>query len=225
MFRDVIIQAVSAVPEVKQYLSPRARWMLFDPVKSEPYFLQNIERLVQSVYDGQIGGQFIDIMANLISGQLLDAYQTAWNDEGYFTELPPYLTEAYTADVVNQYSFVDQFYRDIIDARVDGTPIAPLMARAQMWSNRYKESYNNAIILITKENGGNLEWTLGEAEHCNTCISLSGIVAGAKEWDMIGIKPQSDRLECHGYNCKCELVPTDKRRSPNAYGRIEEAIL
>jgi len=213
-------EAVRTVPEVVQYLSAETK----DALKSYDYFLSNIEGLVRGLYSGNVGGEFIDTFANLISGQLLDAYEKAWFDEGFTEALPDYLQESYQAAVSNQYGFVDQFYRDIVDAQIDKTSIEPLMVRAQLWANQWKASYNEAVRLIALENGARLRWNLGEAEHCNTCLALDGIVAFAKEWDAIGIKPQSDRLECHGFNCKCSFVQTDKRRSRDAYGRIEAAI-
>jgi hypothetical protein len=185
-----------------------------------------IEGLVNGVYNGNIGGQFIDTMANIISGQLTQAYRQAWEDEGmtdYFA--PDYLSESLEAMILNQYDYVDQFYRDIVDARVDGTSVSPLLARAKLWANQWNAGYNEAVRLITLQGGGNLVWEYGDAEHCNTCLSLNGIVARADEWDTLGVKPQGDMLECGGWNCKCALVSTDRRRSPNAYGRIEEILL
>jgi hypothetical protein len=211
-------QVAEAVPSVKAFLSDRTRFVLAKPeaYKSYDYFLSNIERIVRTLYNGQIGGEFIDLMANLISGQLLDAYEKAYKDEGYADELPAYLYNAYQDDVLKQYEHVDRFFRDIINARLDGKPIEPLLARAKMWANRWNESYANALRVLALENGQNMIWNYGEAEHCDTCRDLNGIVASAKEWQISGLKPQGEMLDCHGYNCKCECVPTKKRRSPKA---------
>jgi len=226
----IIRGVVQAVPAVRPLLSDKARFMLYEPIayKTYDYMLRQVEGLVNGVYSGVIGGDFIDTIANLISGQLTQAYNTAYKDEGYTGDLPDYLSASLESMILNQYTFVDQFYRDIVDARIDGTPLAPLLSRAQMWANRYNEAYNEAVRLIAKENGNNLVWQYGEAEHCTTCQSLNGIVAGAKEWDTLGVKPQNapnSKLECGGWKCQCALVPTDKRRSPNAYGRIESILL
>lgn len=223
-----IRQVVATFPEVRTYLSGRSRWSLYKPTeyKTVEYMENAIEGLVNGVYNGNIGGQFIDTMANIISGQLTQAYRQAWEDEGmtdYFA--PDYLSESLEAMILNQYDYVDQFYRDIVDARVDGTSVSPLLARAKLWANQWNAGYNEAVRLITLQGGGNLVWEYGDAEHCNTCLSLNGIVARADEWDTLGVKPQGDMLECGGWNCKCALVSTDKRRSPNAYGRIEEILL
>ncbi len=218
-------QAMIAVPDVIPHLSDKTRLALQEPTayKTFDYMLRQIEGLVNGVYSGNIGGQFIDTMANLISGQLTQAYRQAFEDEGYTDEfLPVYLTASLEEMIIGQYDYVDQYYRDIVDARVDGTPVAPLLSRAQMWANQWNTAYNEAIRLITLENGGNLIWQTGEAEHCTTCLALDGIVASAVEWEESGWKPQSEDLECHGFNCKCSLSPTSQRRSKNAAQRLAD---
>ena len=224
-----LIEAVKAVPQVKPLLSHKARFMLHerDAYKTADYMQVQIERLVRSLYGGIIGGDFIDVMANLISGQIYDAVSQAWFDYGETSALPDYLNEFYQTFVSNQYGFVDQFYRDIIDARIDGTPIDPLIMRAGMWANRWNDAYHQAAALITAENGGNMIWQYGEAEHCDTCAALNGICASAKEWDIAGVKPQNapnPLIDCGGWQCKCSLTPTDARRSPKALDSIMNII-
>ena len=222
---EIARQAVAKVPEVLPYLRNSTRFKLLQPeaYKSYEYFLTNAERLVRSLYAGIIGGEFLDTFANLISGQIRDAFEKAWADSGYDGGLPPYLEEAYQEFVSNQYSFLDQFFRDIIDARIDGTSLDALMIRAKMWAARWNEAYQEALRLITMTDGGNLVWIMGETEHCSTCQALSDIVASAREWTDSGFHPQGSMLECGGYNCQCELLPTSRRRSKNAFERIMAA--
>ncbi len=226
---SLIRQAVKLVPSVKPYLSDKARFVMYQPaIKTYDYMLRQIEGLVRGVYSGNVRGQFIDTMANLISGQLTQAYEQAWKDEGRAGELPTYLSDSLEAMILNQFDFVDKYYRDIIDAALDKTPIEPLLERAKLWAQRWTEAYNEAVRLIALDGGGNLEWVYGDTDHCSTCLSLNGIVARASEWDILGVKPQSapnNKLECGGWKCQCRLEPTKKRRSPNAYGRIEEILL
>ena len=227
-----IRQVVATFPEVRTYLSGRARWSLYKPAeyKTVDYMENAIEGLVNGVYSGLIGGQFIDTMANIISGQLTQAYQQAFEDEG-FTDfaLPDYLASSLEDMILGQYDFVDGFYRDIVDARVDGTSITPLLARAKLWANQWNAAYNEAVRLITLQGGGNLVWVYSpEKEHCPECEALDGLVMRADEWDAIGVKPQNppnSSLTCGGWQCGCSLSSTDKRRSPGAYGRIEEILL
>jgi hypothetical protein len=225
-------QIIKTVPAVKPYLTGKAKWLAYEPAeyKTFDYMLAQLLGLIRGVYGNNLGGDFIDIMANLISGQLTQAYQQAFEDAGYTGFfLPDYLQASLEEAILNQYGYVDQLFRDIIDARLNGEPVEPLLARAQLWAQRWTEGYNEATRLITTEEGGNLEWVLGATEqHCSTCSGLNGKVMSSKEWDLIGIKPQNapnSALECGGWRCDCSLVPTDKRRSPGAYGRIEEMQL
>lgn len=193
--------------------------------KTYDYFLQTVERLVQSVYRGDLGGEFIDVMASLIQGQLTQAYTQAWSDEGEGGDLPSYLSTSLEDMILNQYDFVDQYFRDIVTARLDETPIDPLLARAALWANRYNEAYNEALLLIRAEMGENLEWVYGDdiQEHCPECEALNGIVARASEWQSLNVHPQgapNDKISCGGWRCGCTLLPTDKRRSPKAFDTI-----
>ena len=228
MLHSIIYAVIKSHPEIIPHLTGRARWVASaqksEAYKSQDFFLTAIERMVRNVYYGFMGGDFIDVMANLISGQIMDAYQQAWLDDGGSLPIPEYLTSAAEADILRQYDFVDQYYRDIVDARVDKTAVEPLIARAQLWANQWNNSYNNASLLIQKEEGGNLIWKLGATEkHCDTCSSLNGIVASAKEWEESGYKPQNppnSYLTCGGWRCDCSLEPTEQRRSRNVRARL-----
>jgi len=90
--RDVI----KLFPAVKAHLTGRARWLAYEPTgyKTYDYMLRQIEGLVNGVYSGNVGGEFIDVMANVISGQLTQAYQLAYADEGFGGQLPDYLASS-----------------------------------------------------------------------------------------------------------------------------------
>ena len=228
----VVRYAVTKYPAAAQHLKGRARWIAYasgGEYKTYDYYLATLERMVRNVYNGIEGGEFIDIMANLIQGQISQAFLEAWKAEGTDATFPDYLQAASEQMILDQYDHVDQFYRDIVDARIDKTPIDPLISRCALWAARWNEAYNQGVALITENEGGNLVWELGGTEeHCATCYTLNGIVARASEWHELDVHPQggpNEKLECGGWRCDCSLSPTDQRRSPGAYGRIEEAIL
>lgn len=227
----IVIAVVSRYSAILPHLKGRARWMAFArgwEYKTYEYFLEHIEGLIQGVYDGNVAGDFIDIFANLISGQLTQAFEQAMADEEVDGDMPDYLTGPLEDMILGQYDFVDGFYREIVDARVDDEPIDPLLARAALWAQRWTEAYNQAVALITAENGGNLVWELGETEeHCDSCSALNGIIAPASVWEELGVHPQggpNDLLTCGGWKCDCGLTPTDKRRTPKAYDAILTAV-
>jgi hypothetical protein len=220
---DIASAAVYAVPDVIPLLGS-AFYKTYD------YMLGVITHAVTSVYNGFMGGEFVDILQSLITGQLTQAFNQAWEDSGETSfSLPDYLQSALDAMIQTNinFDFIYGYYTDIVDARVDGTPLQPLLSRADLWANRYNEAYNQAAALIVQANGGKLEWVLGATEqHCQTCAALNGIVAYAWEWEEAGVHPQSapnHALECGGWKCDCSLSPTDKRKTRGAMERIMQA--
>ena len=197
--------------------------LLHLPYKSYDFFLTNVQRLVASVYKSNLGGDFMPIMDHLIDGQLTDAYQSALNESGLSPdEVTESMKEQLQGFIEEQQGYVEGFYKDIIDAQVDGHPsLDSLLTRAQSWANRWNEVYHAALTEITAEMGGKLIWKEGDTkDKCNTCVSLDGIVAFATEWQQAGFQPQGDMLDCHGDHCRCSLTPTSARRSPNALTRL-----
>jgi hypothetical protein len=224
---ELVRLVVQAVPQVKPHLNGKAMAFVYhiDPAyKTQDYFEAAVERLVNDVYGGYMGGDFIDIMDSLISGQLYDAYVQAWEEDNNTLPLPDFLQEALDQAVVAQQDFVQGYYNDIVDARVDKTPIDPLLARAQLWAGNWQTQHNNAQVLIVANKGGRMMWIEGDTkEKCNECVSLDGIVAYASEWQQAGVQPRNapnDALGCGGWNCECTLESTDQRRSPDALARI-----
>lgn len=197
--------------------------------KTYEYFLRNMQRLIRSVYEGNLGGDFVDIAESLIAGQLRQAYEAAWKEDGTGGAMPEYLTGPLAAMIADQQSFIPQLYKDIVDARVDETPVNGLLLRAEMWAGRYDEAQEMARHLITLENGGKEEWVMDRTkENCTVCAALNGIVAYAREWDELNVHPRNapnpilskEKGGCGGWKCGCERKPTNKRRSPKAFDTI-----
>ena len=153
MFNELLARVVVAVPSVIPYLGAGF-------YKTYEFMLRTIQGLVRGVYNGNVGGDFVDAVANLIRGQILQAFQQAYEDQGYTFTLPGYLQQG-AEQMINiqaNFDWIYNYYTDIVDARVDGTPLAPLLARATMWANVYLEAYNEALRLMVLENGGNMVW-------------------------------------------------------------------
>jgi hypothetical protein len=219
----IIRTIISKFPAVQSALSMRARFLANidadgDGIKSQEDFLSRIQWLIRAAYNGDIAGEFIDGMAAAISRQYFLAYREVLAEEGL--EMDDEFRQHVEQMIADEFMHVEQLFRDIVDARIDGTPIDPLLARAQLWANRYAEVQNEARLAIGLRFGYNMVWTMGATEeHCPTCSALNGIVAFASEWDTAGLEPQNapnDLLKCGGWNCDCSLTKTDKRRSPNA---------
>jgi len=250
LYFATIRQAIKLFPDIVPHLKGKARWVAFGPYglnnisivldgktiishyKTYEYYLSELSRMVTNVYAGNLGGEFIDLLAALIYGQLDQAYRLAWKDEGGDSEFPSYLQDSFEDMYLSQFDFVDQYYRDIVDARVDETPIDPLLARAVLWAQQWETAYKQAVELIHLESGGNLTWRKGDTERgCSTCAALDGITMSAREWQELDVHPRgypNNKLECQGGGpanfCDCELEPTDKRRSPDAYARVIDIV-
>lgn len=223
---DKIATAYKLLPALDGLLSARAIMAIFGEIKSYDYFERHVEGLVRGVYNGYIGGEFIDTLLNLVQGQLTQAYEQAWKDDGNELPLPDYLQASLDEMLNSEIDYIDGYYHDIVDARVDNTPIDPLLVRASMWANRYNDALNKANMEIAAQTGGKLVWRIGATEkHCETCAALDGIVAYATEWQASGLSPQNPpntALECGGWQCDCSLEPTDERKTRGAVDRLQE---
>lgn len=231
---SLLISAVRQIagrhPSIVPLLGTKARYIAAAPIafKTYDYFEKELTRMVKNLYAGFTGGEFIDILAGLIQGQINQAVDFAWRDAEVRADVPQYLREYADDMILAQFDYVDGFYRDIVDARIDETPIDPLLARCALWANRWNEAYDRATSLIVQAMGGKQVWKLGATErHCETCAALDGIVAYASEWDELGVHPQgapNELLECGGWRCDCSLTQTDARRSPKAFESIMNIV-
>ncbi len=79
-------------------------------------------------------------------------------------------------------------------------------ARAQMWGNKSLQLFYDAGLMSSDKNGM-YEWVYGDTEHCDDCRRLNGQKHRLKDWHD-NVMPKSSDLECHGYNCQCELKKT-----------------
>jgi hypothetical protein len=170
---------------------------------------------------------FVDSFVENISEQM----RRAWNEGARSVGVEPEdMTDEdldyLQAIIDSENEFVLGLGEAVEEARDSGMTLdqfrQQFRARVDVWSNRYKDTANEAKLYF----GGKerLEWRLGATEqHCTTCARLNGIVAYAEEWAESGLQPQSppnDLLECGGWRCDCSLEPTDRRRSRDALGTL-----
>ena len=104
-FLFIARSVVRNVPAVLPYLAPQTRYALAQPIeyKTFEYYLAALRGLVSSVYNGFIAGEFIDTMANLVSGQLRDAFERAWFEDGNLEPMPDYLESALEEMILSEY--------------------------------------------------------------------------------------------------------------------------
>lgn len=196
--------------------------LVVEYTKTYEHYLRTIKSLVWDLYRGDIEeGDFVDTMADLVEQQLTRAWHAGMreNELDPIEEMEPEWQAILDDIILSEYNYVDQFAADIVAARDEQLPIDPFLSRADMWANRYNDVVNQAIM-TTKEQ--KLLWVYGDTDHCDMCRELNGIVAWAHEWQESPVEPQGDMLQCGGWRCQCELIPTDNRHTRNAADRIDE---
>src|SRR5512146_1083232 len=167
---------------------------------------------------------FIDSMA----GEIENQWTRAWNEGARSVGVDPRefddedITEI-EGIIRGETDYLGGVAGDIEAAKAEGLTDEEFNGRfrnrAFMWANRYNEVVDHAKIWFS--NRQKFEWVMGPTEeHCHTgddnrpgvgCANLSGLVLWAREWDQAGIRPQSDALNCGGWQCQCRLEATDTR--------------
>ena len=122
--------------------------------------------------------------------------------------------------------------RKFLAAAEAGKDVSQFRARVDLWVGRYDDVTNQAITFYA-ERGQRLMWVEGDTvQKCDICTALDGIVAFAWEWEELQVHPQQppnpalspENGGCGGWRCGCSLVPTDKRRSPDAFTTIMNIV-
>jgi len=120
------------------------------------------------------------------------------------------LAKAIREEQSNVPAFADRIQEN---SKVNKGKLIPLLDRINnLWVNRYRDLRNQAKTIACKDK--KFIWKLGATEvHCSTCPKLDGKVKRGSVWTKAGIRPQNppnSAIECGGWNCLCELLPTNK---------------
>jgi len=79
-------------------------------------------------------------------------------------------------------------------------------AKAELWANKsLREIYWEGVVLASPTTEYKWIVTAGK-NHCDTCGGNEGKTKTMDEWADAGL-PQSDDLDCKGFNCGCDLEP------------------
>lgn len=87
----------------------------------------------------------------------------------------------------------------------DGITELEVSTRADMWANKsLGEIYHEGLALAAPNKP--FRWQRNpRKDSCTDCIALDGQIKPMKDWKA-SIMPQSDKLECRGFDCGCKLV-------------------
>lgn len=186
---------------------------------SEQTFRRSIRAAVRGLWNGSLSiAQFGEAMQSAIKRNLTNAWtEGAAECDIAGDELSDEEIKARDEFIEGQYGYIGGFAGAIREGdKISGEKLQPLFLRAEMWINRYGEVRNQAKAMACAD--GKLEWRTNVRcrEHCSSCSRLSGKVKRGSYWNKT-ILPRSRDLECGGFRCCCELVPTDK---PLSKGRL-----
>lgn len=110
---------------------------------------------------------------------------------------------------IDQIDFIDTLKQDVYSQSITQSQV-PL--RADMWSNKSLTDVYN-MGLSSADRDGMYMWVYGDTEHCDDCARLNGQTHRYSEWYSRNWLPQSDKLACHGFLCKCRLIKTTQSAS------------
>lgn len=185
-------------------------------VKSYEWYDEHMHQYARQFYNDKItDSELLDKLMYAIGEQL----KRAWNEGMVENGLDPDQDktpemEARIDELINnEYDHVTDLIDFINTQKEDKAGMVAIDSRIDLWVNRYNDVVNIAIKETSKAEDL-LEWIYGDTEHCDTCAALNGIVATKDEWDARDLHPQqppNDMLECGGWRCQCQLLPTDKK--------------
>ena len=106
--------------------------------------------------------------------------------------------------------YLYQFAWDISsNNKYNGGKLSTIFNRLDMWVNKYGMIRGLARTYACEDE--KLMWVMMPLkEHCRDCLRLDGKVYRRSTWRKYNIYPRMPNLECGGYHCGCDLVPTSE---------------
>jgi hypothetical protein len=182
-------------------------------------FQAGIRASVRGLWIGALSReQFIDSMTKIIQKELWNAWIDGITTCGLVIgDLENEDMMIIGNEIIDQLSYIDGFADDIVvNNKFYGGKLQPILDRSDMWINRYNSVMHLAQVTVCGDE--KYKWNLGATEeHCESCLSLNGIVKRASIWKNAGISPQNapnDKLECGGWRCDCSLDRTSEPSTP-----------
>jgi hypothetical protein len=213
-----LIDRAQAIANVKLAVKMAGIYFAFKSYTADTY-RSAIEDVARRFYSGGSRDSFNMGLRNVIRMGLRDAFLLGAKDIGILEEdLIQADWDDLQAIIEREQGFVASLADFIRQGQAAGTPFPDLGYRIDMWGNTFDDVRSQAKTILGKNE--KLEWVLGDAEHCDSCARLSGIVKRASFWKDHGVQPRNpknEKLICEGYNCQCTLQPTDK---PITRGRL-----
>lgn len=187
-------------------------------------YLAGINAAVRGLWTGVFDYlDFFDAMMETIRRGLTAAWYEGAEQAGITPdELSAREQTALEQRIVQEFSYIDGL-AEFVEAhsKAAGGKLGTCLSRARLWGNRYDEIKTLSTVMAKGDQ--KLQWQLGATEkHCHTCAGLHGRVYRASTWQENGALPRTRHLECRGFLCLCDLVPTTDRITP---GRFPKSLL
>jgi len=184
------------------------------------------------LFNGGRDAGFVSTFARTIDVELTKAWNEGASDMGVMPdEMSKDDMGILNAIINNENQFIKGIAGEIQDDAANGMDRerfdSKYGARVDLWSNRFLETVNRARMHFGDKQ--RLEWVEGNTkEKCEICPKLAGIVAFGWEWQETKFQPQAppnptlptDNGGCGGWNCKCQLLPTKKKRTARALDKL-----
>lgn len=178
-------------------------------------YARDIRGTAHALWAGTVDiGQAFDIMYDTVRIGLTRAWHEGAMDCGIqASELTPEEITQLTQVIASEQSRVFPFLEWAKERdKASGGKRGVVTARANMWGLRYDDVATRARLLACADQ--KLEWVQGPtSDQCPTCSRMNGKVKRASQWERNGVHPRAPynpTIQCHGWRCLCELVPTDK---------------
>ena len=149
---------------------------------------------------------FASAMQTTIDRHLTQAWKEGMAEAGVdWADRTQEEMSALDSAIISEYSHVYDFGKYIMENdREHKGKLRDLENRTSLWANRWRDIKNRALLMA----GANLPltWRFGGTEqHCDSCQWANGRTYRASVWEKYGWRPQSQDLECKGFNCQCSL--------------------
>jgi hypothetical protein len=181
-----------------------------------------IRSAVRGLWSGEITwGDAIDWMAGEIERNFTRAWADGMSSCGLrMDEMTLDEDARLRAEISAEIQYIYSFASAIMsNSRANNGKLRTLYDRVDMWTNRYNYIRDLAKTYACQDQ--KLMWVMGYTkEHCSDCRRLDGRVYRASAWRNADLYPRKHSLECEGWRCACELVPTNQPATPGFPPRI-----
>jgi len=177
---------------------------------SQSNYARSLRAAVRGLWGGTFTlSQFYEAMATAIERHIRAAWREGFAEFGI--ELDEMTDDEQIALLVfigTQFNYINGLAQWVTThSKSNGGKLRTAFLRVPVWANRYTDARNQAKTLAAGNQ--HLMWKLGRTEkHCTSCLKRGTI------WREANIFPQSPDLECGGWLCDCDLLPTSNRATP-----------